>query len=124
MDFDSATQKALGFTHPDHIERVWDDGKTGFKSLKHEGCFILHSFGISQLAGGGSKCRHGATAMLPDSKQEHHTSFGELWLEQVHSSQTLFFSPRGLPGFIYWYLLYPFRWLRFHILLHKIAKPS
>ncbi|MBK9924760.1 MAG: NAD(P)H-binding protein [Anaerolineales bacterium] len=117
IDFDAATQKALGFTHPDHIERVWVDGDSKPKSLKHEGCFILHSYGIRELAPAASK--------LADSIREHDSNFfGELWLEQDDTSQTLFFSPRGLPGFLYWYLLYPFHWLRFHILLRKIAKPA
>ena len=122
MDFDAATKKALGFTHPDHIERVWVDGTPGFKSIKHEGCFILHDSGISQLAGeNGSK--------LPESKIQHRsTLFGELWIEQYieqeHLSQTLFFSPRGLPGFLYWYLLYPFHWLRLRGLIHKGMKQS
>jgi hypothetical protein len=100
IDFDTATRDALEKTHPDHIERVWADGKAGTRSLKHEGCFILHQ--ISSLSG--------ATAQ---SKREHHSNFfGEMWLEsrseRDHLSQTLFFSPRGLPGFLYWYLLYPF----------------
>lgn len=116
INFDTATQKALGFTHPDHIERVWVDGSSKPKSLKHEGCFILHSSGIRQQAGGGSK--------LPDSKLEHRSSFGTLWLEQDDTSQTIFFSPRGLPGFLYWYFLYPFHWLRFRRLLRKITKQS
>ncbi len=117
LDFDAATHKALGFTHPDHIERVWVDGSSRAKSLKHEGCFILYSFGVSQLAGGGSK--------LPDSKREYvNNFFGEMWIEQGDTSQTLFFSPRGLPGFLYWHLLYPFHWLRFRRFTNKIIEPS
>jgi hypothetical protein len=113
IDFDTATRDALEKTHPDHIERVWADGTPGTRSLKHEGCFILHHSGLSQrrrgavatLADGGSK--------LPESTTEHQsTPFGEMWLERDQNSRTLFFSPRGLPGFLYWYLLYPFHWLR------------
>ena len=107
IDFDTATHKALGFTHPDHIERVWVDGTSHTKSLKHEGCFILHK--DSHLpAGEGAGVR-----------ESRHTLFGELWLEQDETSQTLFFSPRGMPGFLYWYLLYPFHWLRFRGLMGK-----
>ena len=117
MDFDSATQKALGFTHPNHIERVWVDGSSKAKSLKHEGCFILHYSGIRELAPVASK--------LANSKRSHQSNFfGELWLEQDNTSQTLFFSPRGLPGFLYWYLLYPLHWFRFQRLLRTMAKPS
>lgn len=107
IDFDTAAKDALAKTRPGHIERVWDDGRAGVKSLKHEGCFILHS------SGGGDK--------LPASKSEHSSNFfGEMWLERGQNSQTLYFSPRGLPGFFYWYLVYPFHWLR----LRRFAKQS
>jgi uncharacterized protein YbjT (DUF2867 family) len=117
IDFDSATQKALGFTHPDHIERVWLDGKPGFKSLKHEGCFVLHLDPLFPVGDG------------PGMREHHHTPFGEMWSERRVGqngilSCTLFFSPRGLPGFLYWYLLYPFHRLRFRGLMREAAKLS
>src|SRR5215216_2441531 len=40
IDFDSATKNALEKTQPTSIERVWEDGRPGVKSIKHEGCFI------------------------------------------------------------------------------------
>ncbi len=57
---------------------------------------------------------------------------GEKWIEwQISRAenkmllfQTVFFCPRGLPGFLYWYLLYPFHWLRFRGLLRDITKQS
>jgi uncharacterized protein YbjT (DUF2867 family) len=115
IDFDTATHKALKTTHPDHIERVWVDGSLKPISIKHEGCFILHYSRIRQFAG-----ENGSES--PESKNEHYSDFfGELWLEQHierdHISRTLFFSPRGLPGFLYWFLLYPFHWLRFRGLI-------
>ena len=106
IDLDTATQNAINFTHPDHIERIWVNGKPGFKSLKHEGCFILHL--DSPLPMGEVRVR-----------ESHHTPFGEMWLERDQNSHTLFFSPRGLPGFLYWYLLYPFHWLRFRGLMRR-----
>ena len=42
----------------------------------------------------------------------------------THLSQTVFFSPRGLPGFLYWILLYPFHWIRFRGLIRGIAAQS
>ena len=39
-------------------------------------------------------------------------------------TQTAFFAPRGLPGYLYWYLLYPLHSLVFHGLIHAIAKQS
>ena len=121
IDFDSAVQKALKFTHPDHIERVWEDGRTGFKFLKHEGCFILS--GVRELSPLSDN-------QLVDCTVEHrNTFFGEMWLERQAGqngilSYALFFCPRGLPGFLYWHLLYPFHWLKFRGLLRKIAKQS
>jgi hypothetical protein len=126
IDFDTAAQKALKFTHPDHIERVWDDGSIESKFLKHEGCFILS--GVRQLAGENGNIPYRARG-LPDSTVEHHSNFfGEFWLEQHIEqntlTQTLFFSPHGLPGFLYWFLLYPFRCLKFHTQLRKTIKQS
>jgi len=93
IDFDSATKDALEKTHPDHIERIWLDNEGKTTSIKHEGCFILHRSGL-QLAGENR-------SKLSKSKVNF---FGKMWFEQ----NTLFFSPHGLPGFLYWYLLYPF----------------
>jgi len=124
IDFDTATQRALGYTHPDHIERVWVDGTSGFKSIKHEGCFILHY----------SSAPSEVHLPLPEGegrvRVSHHTLFGEMWFETkishaesvTYLSRTLIFSPRGLPGFLYWYLLYPFHWLRFRGLIHTKPK--
>jgi uncharacterized protein YbjT (DUF2867 family) len=97
IDFDAAVRDALQRTHPDHIERVWLDGRPGAKSLKHEGCFILH---LDTYLGEGVGVR-----------EFRQIRFGSLWLERGSRSHTLFFSPSGLPGFLYWYLLYPFHWL-------------
>jgi len=120
INFDTATRDALEKTHPNHIEHVWVDGKPGTKSLKHEGCFILYHYGFSQLTGeNGSK--------LPDSKNEYNSNiFGEMWIEhhveQNHLTQTIFFAPRGLPGFLYWILLYPFHLIYFRGLMRRITK--
>jgi uncharacterized protein YbjT (DUF2867 family) len=39
-------------------------------------------------------------------------------------TQTIFFSPRGLPGFLYWCLLYPFHRINSRMLIRKIAQQS
>jgi len=122
MGFDSATHKALGFTHPDHIERVWVDGKPGTKFLKHEGCFVLHC--TSPLNGSRSPLPMGEDVV----RESHHNIFGKMWtehhIEQNHLSCNLIFVPRGLPGFLYWFLLFPFHWLRFRSLMRKAKKTS
>ncbi len=58
--------------------------------------------------------------------------FGKQWIEWraipsraasvTYLSQTVFFSPRGLPGFLYWYLLYPFHLINFRGLIKSIAR--
>jgi hypothetical protein len=57
---------------------------------------------------------------------------GEAWLEwrvsrtasPTYITLTSFFAPRGLPGFLYWYLLYPLHAIVFHGLLRSIARNS
>lgn len=133
IDFDTAAKDALAKTHPSFIERVWDDGGEGVKSLKHEGCFIDHREiqvnadvekiycavdGIDEhlIKGEGSRV------------SEKETSFGMQWIEWRVSDhnllQTVFFCPRGLPGFLYWFLLYPFHKLNFRGLIRKLKKQS
>lgn len=107
IDFDTAVRDALKQTHPDFIERVWLDGKPGVKSLKHEGCFVLH---VDAPSSQPAKRR---TASPEAARENRITRFGSLWLERERHSQTLLFSPRGLPGFLHWYLLYPFRRFQF-----------
>ena len=104
IDFDSATKDALQKTHPAHIERIWLDNEGKTKFIKHEGCFILHTDSL----------------LLPGEEaevREHRiTFFGNLWLEP----KTLFFAPRGLLGFLYWYLMYPIHYMIVRRLLpHK-----
>jgi uncharacterized protein YbjT (DUF2867 family) len=128
IDFDVATQKALKFTHPDHIERVWEDGGQKAKSIKHEGCFIIHN--VSLLP---EKHRDNVSGALAETKHEEtrkhfSNSFGKIWIEwrvdENRLTQNLFFSPHGLPGFLYWFLLYPFHWLRFRGLIQRIKRQS
>jgi hypothetical protein len=114
IDFDAAARDALSKTHPDHIERVWEDGVPGIKSLKHEGCFILHR--IFPLH---------AKALFGDDRgrvrENQHTPFGEMWIEHDRRSQILFFRPRGLPGFLYWHLLHPFHRLKLRSPVRKFT---
>jgi hypothetical protein len=91
----------------------------------------ITDFGAHQLA-----VEHGS--QLPDSKailfRWKDKLFGKQWIEwraiprpaknKTYLSQTVFFSPRGLPGFLYWYLLYPLHLLRFGTLIDKIARQS
>jgi len=110
--YDAAVKDALEKTNPLYIERVWEDGTPGIKSLKHEGCFILH-----------------ASPTIPQEERlgmrgKRHNIFGNLWIEHKPAdlSSTLFFSPRGLMGFLYWFLFFPFHWFRFRGLMQRTAE--
>jgi uncharacterized protein YbjT (DUF2867 family) len=140
IDFDTATKDALEKTHPSEIERIWDDGREGANLIKHEGCFINYQefvvntkpeevlATIKELIGASSRLEVHQTQdqILAHSKDQ---VAGEKWIEwrvsqienSTHVSQTVFFCPRGLTGFLYWYLLYPFHLLNFRGLLQNIS---
>jgi uncharacterized protein YbjT (DUF2867 family) len=141
IDFDTATKDALEKTHPLHIERVWDDGRSGTKSIRHEGCFIDHR--EMQIDAEPGKVLQALKHFLNRSdafvevKRTDRKVLvclknriaGEKWIEWrvspagmvTYVSQTIFFSPRGLPGFMYWYILYPIHFLKAHLLLQGIV---
>ena len=151
IDFDTATKDALEKTHPAHIERVWDDGRGGVKSIKHEGCFIHHreiqmdarpetvfsalERWVDQQAG-FTKLKQTNEQMIVCRNEQ---VAGETWIEWrvgridraaspgdnfTYLSQTVFFSPRGLPGSLYWYLLYPFHIVEYRGLIQSIVQQS
>jgi len=107
-------------------------------ALKHEGCFIDHRE-VFVRASPEDIARSIKTlgpvdieSISDDFQGTVHAKvglFGEKWIEwrtgQVENlislSQTVFFCPRGLLGFLYWYLLYPFHILKFRGLIKTIA---
>jgi uncharacterized protein YbjT (DUF2867 family) len=141
LDFDTAARDALAQLHPAHIERVWDDGRHISKSLKHEGFFVEHREKqvpaspekvFAMLLELADKMKWQVDADELNQKlllRKSHT-FGERWLEwdvdhassMTYLTQTSFFAPRGLGGFLYWYLLYPFHILTFRGLIEKLMK--
>lgn len=140
IDFDSATQDALEKTHPIHIERVWDDGKQKWKFIKHEGCFIDHHEVkinsklenifqviiklINEHEWQAEVQEQNSRIIVRKPRQRFGTQWIEWRMDQTQLSQTVFFAPRGLPGFLYWYLLLPFQRLKFRGLINKITQPG
>jgi uncharacterized protein YbjT (DUF2867 family) len=147
IDFETATKEALTHLHPLKIERVWGDGKGHIKTLKHEGFFIDYrkikvNAGLEEVFNSVTKFtkhfemrRFVVDAVEPDHLlllRSQLKTPGEGWIEwQVsHASsvtyltQTIFFAPRGLSGFLYWYLLYPFRAIILYWLIKRIARNS
>ena len=147
IDLDTATKNALVKTHPLHIERIWDDGEQKNVSIKHEGCFIDHRElkinaaledvfrALEQLA----KTYDWQIEINNENSRilvcEKNQRFGKRWLEWrarpgsltgkfanlTYLSQTVFFSPNGLPGFFYWYLWMPFHKTRLQNLITNLA---
>ena len=144
IDFDSAAKDALHKTHPAHIEPVWAGRRQAVHSIKHEGCFIDHRELrvdtepervldiIRQVV------RQSSVFVELPRKDDRllvcvkNQKGGEKWIEwrAGHASgvttlaQTVFFCPHGLPGFLYWYLLYPLHWVRHRNLLKAVAGQS
>jgi uncharacterized protein YbjT (DUF2867 family) len=148
IDLNSATKDALAKTHPLHIERVWDDGEQETKSIKHEGCFIdhrelkikaslEHTFKtlehIAQEHNWQIEIHEESSRILISDTNQ---CFGKHWLEWraapgsmtgkfadlTYLSQTIFFSPNGLPGFLYWYLLMPFQKMQLSRRIKNLAR--
>lgn len=149
IDFETATKDALQKTEPAFIERVWDNGGRRFKSIKHEGCFIDHrevtvNATPEQVLSAVKQVIHTFGWQIELNQPDRifvcirNQVAGEKWLEWrvrdasevseersvTHISQTVFFSPRGLPGFLYWYLLYPFHLFKFRGLIQSISRQS
>lgn len=144
IDFDSAAKDALEKTHPSHIERVWDDSRQIIKPIKHEGCFIDHR--ETKIGAESEKVLDALKQVINNSDAFTEVAqtneqilvcmetqaAGEAWIEwrvaQVdhltHLTQTVFFCPHGLPGFLYWYLLYPFHVIKHRGLIKDIARQS
>jgi uncharacterized protein YbjT (DUF2867 family) len=115
-----------------------------WKTLKHEGCFVDHR----EIVVNAGPERVLRTIMSLTEEQNwplevneangwvvatiQNQIAGRNWIEWrvgqianlTNIAQTVFFSPRGLPGFLYWYLLYPFHLMDFRGLIRTIARQS
>jgi uncharacterized protein YbjT (DUF2867 family) len=153
IDFNFAAQDALKKTNPAQIERVWLQGsdQVGLssevhKSLKHEGCFIdYRETQVNAKLTTVSELIQKLTGKIPNSTKEQRSeaaSFlfernlaaGQEWME-LHIttapdmnasslSQTVFFRPKGLPGFLYGFLLFPIYRIKFQRLIKTIRSSS
>jgi uncharacterized protein YbjT (DUF2867 family) len=152
IGMDEAIRDALEKTHPSQMRRVWDTGRRGSRFIKHEGCFINHS-GMIVHAEPQKVFRtivrlcekEGWDAEVNEDDRQvvarvPGQTAGRKWIEwhvtgQIeraaasqeklsYLAQTIFFSPGGHPGFLYWYLLYPFHLFSFRGLIGTITKQS
>jgi hypothetical protein len=114
-------------------------------SLKHEGCFV--DYGETVIRAQSEKViqviEHSIQQPLiietstDSTKLMLHSanrSIGEEWMEWrispigslsfTYLTQTVFFCPHGLPGFLYWFFFYPFLFMNFRGLMKTITKQS
>jgi hypothetical protein len=154
LDYTAAVQRALADTHPAEMERIWLDLDKDIVGIKHEGMFIdyrrarfdvppesifsalqrftqavspaplhiglVHSFRLDFLS--TDTLRLKVAQQIP----------GEAWLEWKVTpgvggtllEQTIFFAPKGLPGFLSWYLLAPFHRQILDKLIHTLYQAA
>ncbi|MBP6208255.1 MAG: DUF2867 domain-containing protein [Anaerolineales bacterium] len=138
VDFESAAREALTRLHPLKIERVWEDGESDVKNFKHEGFFItrreikINAAPEKLFRAIGQSVKNFEVEQMDDrvllvrSKKDLP---GEFWVEwRVNRggglTQTVFFAPRGLGGFLYWYLVFPFHAFYLRRLMKNAAPRS
>jgi len=135
VDCESATQEALTRLHPLKIEHTWEDGQGDVKMLKHEGFFIDHRElkvdAPPEKIVEAIKASHREVTVVASNHLLLYSKInsGERWLEWRVSddsklTQTTYFAPRGLGGFLYWVLLHPFQAFVFRRLIKSIARNS
>lgn len=144
IDYQSAVRDTLQQLTPAQVEPIRNDAEHPSMVMKREGFFIDHR--QRRLAVPPDVVYRAITecdlivlrsslceALEPDCMLRLHCKRkvpGEAWIEwrvkpEAEGSlltQTAFFAPKGLPGFMYWYLVQPLRAWVFAGLIGKIAK--
>lgn len=128
LDYAEAVRQALADLDPRRVERTWLDSGREHVRLKHEGFLIdyritrtptspdvgklqyqeiLESKNLPLVSGWETVSQAEAGAVLLKAQGKLP---GQLWFErratpEGKTSSTIFFAPRGLPGFFYWHML-------------------
>jgi uncharacterized protein YbjT (DUF2867 family) len=135
LDYAEAVRQSLADLDPRKIERIWLDSGREHVRMKHEGFLVDYRVLKSPTSADVGRSQHletldsikfprvsgwetveqdeGGTVLL----QARGKLPGQLWFECGATpggriSRTIFFAPRGLPGFLYWLMLLFFRKLR------------
>jgi len=147
LDYTTAVQRALAETHPAQVERIWLDQDKDRIELKHEGMFI--DYRRARVAAPANSVwarvrRLAGTPLRVGLVNSFEMDFlsddilrlkvtqpipGQAWLEWKVTpladgtliEQTAFFAPKGLSGFLSWYLLTPFYRQIFDKLLMRLT---
>lgn len=134
LDYPTAVRRAIAETHPTTIERIWLDLDSDLIKTSHEGMFVDYRR-ITSTASADSVFEHVKSLTTSALRLGRIDSFqvdflsadtlrlkaertipGRVWLEWkvtpcdggARLEQTIFFAPKGLPGFLSWYLLNPY----------------
>lgn len=137
LDYAEAVRRSLADLDPRNIERVWLDSEREHVRMKHEGFLVDYQVIGTPTSGDVGNSRH--QEMLESLNLPRVSGWetveqaegsplllkargnlpGGLWFERRalpggRTSITLFFAPKGLPGFLYWnmILLFKLRQLR------------
>jgi uncharacterized protein YbjT (DUF2867 family) len=128
LDYAEAVRRSLADLDPRRIERIWLDSGREHVRLKHEGFLvdyrvagtptspdvgklqyreILQSKNLPRVSSWETVSQAEGSPLLLKAQGNLP---GELWFElgvtrEGKTSRTLFFAPKGLPGFLYWHML-------------------
>ncbi|MBI5351113.1 MAG: NAD(P)H-binding protein [Chloroflexi bacterium] len=140
IDFESAIREALTRLHPLKIERVWENEES--RTLKHEGFFVdHHSIKINAVPEKifdviSKRSQRFVIEGIDDNHLLVRLNMkipGQLWfewkvvghvLDVTYITQTIFFTPRGFVGFLFWYLFHPILKMTLNRMVANIAHNS
>lgn len=132
LDYAEAVRQSLADLDPHKIERVWLDSGREHVRMKHEGFLIdyrvfrsptspdvgnsqyremLESLNFPRVSGWETVTQAEGSPLLLKARGNLP---GQLWFEggitpEGRTSATLFFAPKGLPGFLYWNMILLFK---------------
>jgi uncharacterized protein YbjT (DUF2867 family) len=154
MDYKTAVRDSLGKLDPRLVEPLWRQIKPAVHALKHAGfCILQYQTHLEAdpgsvleaiqliFASGESYKLESSKGHETGSGHEHILLLrskrklpGQLWREwrvsslekETRISQAMLFAPRGLPGFLWWYVLGPWlrlsQWAAFRKLARQVSK--
>jgi uncharacterized protein YbjT (DUF2867 family) len=130
LDYPEAVRRSLADLHPDTVERIWLDLERDSAQMRHEGFLVAYRRAVLPVSATEALRKaaetigeqHWSISYQPETAREGLLRLkadskipGEYWLEweaTPHTDgclleQTVFFAPKGLPGFLFWNLLKP-----------------
>jgi len=147
LNYAESVRRALVELHPDTVERIWLDLERDSVQMRHEGFLVDYHRAVLSVSAADAlrtaektiRERRWPVSCQPETMREGFLRLkaasvlpGECWLEIQTTpraegcllEQTVFFAPKGLPGFLYWNLLYPSHWIFFLRIISAIANQS